>query len=338
MPCPYPNSHDFDTMNGYFMKSIIVRSLISLGFIALLFYFMREQTPKVLEVLKQVNRPILIGSVLVFLSTVWILGCRLQLIFEVKGAPITLGDAANLTLVGYFFNNFLPTSVGGDIVKAMCAARVTKDAVKSVTGVLMDRIFGLFVFILIPSITLLFYMKRIGNPLVPAIVYSLLAFSGLCFFLIFNRGLARRFSFIEEFLDRFGIGQKIRQVYDGLHDFRYHKKTVAGAMALSVVGQSISIVVLYAMALALGAHAPLIYFFLLVPVVHLVSMLPSLGGLGIREGAYVTFLSPYIGKEYAFALGILWLGLLFLLSILGGIIYLVRQDYHIRLKEAVAPV
>jgi uncharacterized membrane protein YbhN (UPF0104 family) len=108
-------------------------------------------------------------------------------------------------------------------------------------------------------------------------------------------------------------------------------------MGLSVVGQSASILVLYAMSLALGAHAPLMYFFLLVPVVHLVSMLPSLNGLGIREGAYVYFLGPYIGKEYALALGILWLGLLFLLSLLGGVVYLLRQDYHVRFKEAVMP-
>src|SRR6185503_17234534 len=109
-------------------------------------------------------------------------------------------------------------------------------------------------------------------------------------------------------------GDRIKKVYDGLHAFRFHKPTIAAAMGLSVVGQSVSVFVLYAMALALGAHAAIAYFFLLVPVVHLVSMLPSLNGLGIREGAYVYFLSPYIGKEYAAALSILWLGLLLLLS------------------------
>ena len=319
------------------MKSILFRSLISLGFIALLFYFMRDETPKVLAVLRQVRFPVLIVAILIFFSTVWILGRRLQLIFEAKGVPIALLDAVNLTLVGYFFNNFLPTSVGGDIVKAMCAARITKNTAKSVISVLMDRIFGLFVFILIPSITLVFFMKQIGNPMVPVIVYSLLAFSFISFFLIFNRGIARHFSVIEKFLSRFKLADKARQLYDGLHDFRYQKKVVAGSMLLSVAGQSIGIVVSYVMVLALGAHAPIIYFFLLVPVVHLVSMLPSLGGLGIRESAYVTFLSPYIGKEYAFALGILWLGVLFFLSILGGMIYLVRQDYHIRWNLTAAP-
>jgi len=266
------------------------------------------------------------------------MACRLQLIFEVKELPLSLMEAVQLTMVGFFFNNFLPTSVGGDIVKALCAARVTKNTVKSVTGVLMDRIFGLFTFIVIPSLTLLFFIKKIDNPLVPVMVYSLLVLSAFCFFLIFSRVVARRFRFVETFLSRFGIGKKAREIYNNLHEFKDHKRAVFGALALSVAGQSVNIFVLYAMALALGSHAPLIYFFLLVPVVHLVSMLPSLNGLGIREGAYIYFLGPYIGKEYAAALGILWLGLLFLLSIIGGIIYFVRQDYHIRFKEAAVPV
>ena len=147
--------------------------------------------------------------------------------------------------------------------------------------------------------------------------------------------LARKLSFIQDFLDRFGIGRKIREVYEGLHDFKNHKKAILLALLLSVVGQSIGILVLYLMAVALGTKTSPVYFFLLVPVVHLVSMLPSLNGLGIREGAYIYFLKPYVGKEVAAALGILWLGLLFLLSVIGGVIYLIRHDYHIRFKEVI---
>ena len=105
---------------------------------------------------------------------------------------------------------------------------------------------------------------------------------------------------------------------------------MAQAMLLSILGQSVGIVVLYMLAAALGARVNIIYFFLLVPVVHLISMLPSVNGLGIREGGYIYFLGPYIGKENAAALGLLWLGLLFLASLIGGLIYFVRQDYHVK--------
>ena len=57
---------------------------------------------------------------------------------------------------------------------------------------------------------------------------------------------------------------------------------------------------------------------------------------GLMRALYEAGLGPVIGREFAVALGILWLGLLFLLSVLGGLIYLIRHDYHVRFKEAVA--
>jgi len=321
--------------NERFMKKILFRGAISAAFLVLLVSLVRDDIPLIAQVLKKAHRGMMAVSVLVFFLAVGVMARRLVLMFAVKGIPLSLGEACQLTLVGYFFNNFLPTSVGGDIVKAMCAARITKNTVKSVTGVLMDRIFGLFTFILIPSLTLVFFIKQIDNPMVPIVVYTLLGLSGVSFFLIFNRAAARNFRFLQDFLDRFGLGRKIREVYEGLHDFKNHTKAVFFAMALSAVGQSVSIFVLYLMGIALGLKISALYFFLLVPVVHLVSMLPSLNGLGIREGAFVYFLTPYTGKEYAAALGILWLGLLIFLSVVGGAIYLIRHDYHIRFKEAV---
>jgi hypothetical protein len=267
-------------------------------------------------------------------STAFILSKRLQLIFEAEDVKLKIFDALNLTFIGYFFNNFLPTSVGGDIVKVLCASRITKKPVKCVTSVLLDRIFGLFTFVLIPSVTLLFYSKQIGNPAVPLLTYSLLLFSLTFFILLFNRGLARKFRFIEPVLKFIKMHEKIKQVYDGMNNFRNHKAVVAEALLLSLIGQSINILVIYFMALALGSNANVTYFYLLVPVVHLLSMLPSLGGLGIRELGYVGFLGPIMGKEAAIALGFLWLLQLLLMSLAGGIIYLLRPDYHVRFKEA----
>lgn len=321
------------------MRKNILRILISLFFIGLLFFMVREDIPQVIQVLKNINRRYLAFAVTIFLFTVFVLAWRLQMIFEAEEIPIKFFDASNLTFVGYFFNNFLPTSVGGDIVKAMCAARVTKEPVKSLTSVLMDRIFGLFTFIMIPSISLLFFLKEVQDIRVPVVIYSFLAFSIFFSFLLFNRDIARRFQFVERLLDYMKLGSKARKIYDGLHKFKDHKILIVKAMLLSLIGQSVNILVLYILAVALGVRpsfANAVYFFLLVPVVHLISMMPSLNGLGVREWAYIQFLSPHIGKEYAFAIGILWFALLLLLSVIGGVIYLLRHDYHVQFKEAAA--
>ena len=317
------------------MAKSFLRVLVSLGFVGLLVYFVRDDIPTILNTLKNVNRPLFFLAVAIFFSTVLILAKRLQLIFAAEDVKISLGATCNLTFIGYFFNNFLPTSVGGDIVKAMCASRITGQPVKSVTSVLMDRIFGLFTFILIPSVSLFFVSEM--NPKVRIVVYSFLAFSIFCFFLLFNRSLARRFHFIEKLLNRIRLGTKVRRIYDGLHNFRNHRGVIVRAMGLSILGQSVSLFVIYLMGVALGApRESLPYFFLLIPVVHLISMLPSLNGLGIREVAYVYFLKNHIGTEKAAAVGILWLAILIFLSLIGGLIYLFRHEYNIQFKKAVS--
>src|SRR3989338_10199369 len=169
------------------MKKILLRGAISFLFLGLLFFLMREDIPEITQALKNVDKGLFVIAALIFLSTAFVLARRLELIFAAEDARISFLDASNLTFIGYFFNNFLPTSVGGDIVKAMCAARVTGEPVKSVTSVLMDRIFGLFTFIMIPSVSLLFFLKEIQNPAVPLLIYSFLAFSIFLFFLLFNR-------------------------------------------------------------------------------------------------------------------------------------------------------
>ena len=315
------------------MKKILLRMLISLVFLGLLFYIVKDDIPSILNILQNVNRGLFITAVGIFFGTVLLLALRLQIIFRAEQIPIKFSEASSLTFIGYFFNNFLPTSVGGDIVKAMCASRTTGEPVKSLASVLMDRIFGLFTFIMIPSISLLFFLKELPNPIVPIIVYVLLALSVSFFMLLYNRKIARKFRFIEALLNRVRLGSKVRKIYDRLHEFRNQRIVIFQALGLSILSQVVGIFVIYLMVIALGVKSNILYFYLIVPVVHLISMLPSLNGLGIREGAYVYFLSPYIGKEYAAAAGIMWLALLLLMSLVGGIVYLIRQDYHIRFKE-----
>ena len=315
------------------MRKILSRALVSAAFIALLFYLMRNNIPEIVGAIRNANHGLIALAVSIFVASTLIFAKRLQLIFRAENIQVPIHELLSLSFIGYFFNNFLPTSVGGDIVKTLCAARLTKEPMKSVTTILMDRIFGLFTFVVIPSVSLLFFLKQIGRPRVVLIVYSFFAASLFCFALIFNRNLARKFGFVETLLKRVGLDKKAKRVYDGLHDFKNRKLLIFNAMALSVVGQLIGLWIIYLMGMALGAKTAMIYFFLLVPVIQLMSMVPSLGGLGPREVAYVTLLGPYIGKETAAALGIVWLGQLLIMSLIGGIIYLLRPDYHIRLRE-----
>ena len=62
-------------------------------------------------------------------------------------------------------------------------------------------------------------------------------------------------------------------------------------------------------------------FFILVPLIAVTTMVPSIGGLGIREGMYVYFFKNIIGKDGAGALSLIMLVLVIAMALTGGIIY-----------------
>ncbi len=75
---------------------------------------------------------------------------------------------------------------------------------------------------------------------------------------------------------------------------------------------------------------PLLKLFLLIPLVWVISMLPSLNGLGVREGAFVYFLKPDIDADRAFAISLLWLGIILVYSLVGGVLHMI---YPVKVKS-----
>ena len=113
---------------------------------------MRKDAGNIAASLAGVNFSIIgICAVLVVVN-VSLQGYRLKIIFLGEDIDITLRRSLELTFVGYFFNNFMPTAVGGDIVKAHYAGVSSGKRVESYASVFMDRMIGLYTFITVAAI------------------------------------------------------------------------------------------------------------------------------------------------------------------------------------------
>ena len=77
----------------------------------------------------------------------------------------------------------------------------------------------------------------------------------------------------------------------------------------------------------------LLYTYFAMAIIAIVSMLPSIGGLGVRASGFVLLFAPVTGKEVALALGILWLGGLVVLAIIGGLVYALTDRHKIKLAD-----
>lgn len=305
---------------------------VSAFFIGLLFYLMRGEIPLIIQTLAAVRLDYVAAGIALFCVSSLMLAKRLSMIFGVQETSISYPQAVNMTFIGYLFNNFLPTAVGGDIVKAYCGYRITGEKLQSVTAVLMDRIFGLTMFVLIPCVTVLFIIQGLERT-IPITLYSVLILALGVLIILFNRRVAQKFGFVVDLLNKFKLGDKLVMLYDGMHHFKSHKKMIAEVSLISLGAQVLGICSVYLFIRALSADIDFIYVLLLTPVVHLISMVPSINGLGVREAGFVYFFKGTLGVHNASALAILYLFLLFFLSLVGAAIYVCRRDYHFRLKE-----
>jgi uncharacterized protein (TIRG00374 family) len=92
----------------------------------------------------------LLGALLALVAAVLLTFVRWYFLVRAQGLPFRVTDALRLGLVGFFFNNFLPSSVGGDVIKAAFLAREQSRRTVAVATVIMDRVialWGLFWFV-----------------------------------------------------------------------------------------------------------------------------------------------------------------------------------------------
>ena len=89
-----------------------------------------------------------------------------------------------------------------------------------------------------------------------------------------------------------------------VHDYSGRVNVIFGAVGFAILAQVMYFVAVYTVSKSLHLEISMAMVFLMMPLVTIVSMLPSIGGLGLREGAIVAFFGPAVGSENAFAVGI----------------------------------
>jgi len=252
------------------------------------------------------------------------LACRLKVVFHGENIHVSFLSAVQLTLMGYFFNNFMPTAVGGDLVKAHLVAsdNASDSRVRSYASVMMDRLIGLYSFLIVAGAALLVDKGRFRMQSVKQIVFTLLLIGVVIFITVTNKKVAVLMENIFMRIKLGKLGEKLDSIYKIVHDYRNRMDVVIKALVISMVSQSVYFITIYTFFLALGSDISLGNIFLVMPVVTFISMIPSIGGLGVREGAIVAFFSPLTAKDTAFAVSILLLFGLFFISMIGGAVYL----------------
>jgi hypothetical protein len=284
--------------------------------------------------------PRALGASLVCVLLTILLGvARWRLVLEVQGLHLSWRRATEISFVAQFFNSFLLGSTGGDVVKALYAARETHHKkAEAVVTVFVDRLLGLWAMLLfavvmmVPNAALLQRHRQLGAPAL-LIVLMLAGASGVLG-VAFWGGVSKRFPRARHWLRRFPKGELLERSLDSCRHFGKSKGFVLKTLGLSVLINLASVLQMMALSNGLGAPVLPLSWMVIVPMIFCIAALPiTPSGLGVRENLFVLMLTvPEIGvpKTTALSLSLLaYAGSLFW-SLAGGIVYLsLKKKEHL---------
>lgn len=229
----------------------------------------------------------------------------------------------SIYFVGMFFNNFLPTMVGGDIVKGYYLYKYSRKGDVAIASIFMDRYSGFAALMVITALTLIpGYSLIAGTPL-PGFFALLLGGFVVMSLILWVGPLHSGAMKLANKVHFYGINKKIYTLYRVLMSYKRRGDILVKAFVCSLIVQCGVMIGYYVLGRGLGLELPLAYYFLFIPLTTVIAMLPiSLSGLGIREGAFV-FLFTMAGatKEQALTLSLLWFAVGVIVSLIGGVEY-----------------
>jgi len=275
------------------------------------------------------SRPYLFAILLAFAGIV-IRSYRWQILLQAVGVQLPFGRVVYLYFVGAFFNTFLPTGFGGDVVRVLEIGDNASS--QQATGtVLIDRLTGFVGLFLLALVALPFAYNLL--PPATTLLITLAAVGVVTGSVLLVEGRILRWvtQYFPRALSLAGDAW-LGKTYAVITSCGW--RAILGALGMSVV-YNLSLIwasVLVSQALALDISVWT--WLLFTPVGAASLLLPSISGIGVRESVFVTlFRQINIGEAQAVTFSLAWLSLDLAAGLLGGVIYLVGGMAGVLKKE-----
>ncbi|MCP2605153.1 flippase-like domain-containing protein [Candidatus Aminicenantes bacterium AH-873-B07] len=252
---------------------------------------------------------------------------RWQVLMNAQEIEVPFRFLTQSYLVGAFFNQFLPTRFGGDMVRIYNGSRYTDSLLKSSAIILTERANGILILLLFAFLASIFRLELTEEN--PVIWISLLiGFSGMAFLLFLLS------PFITKLINKIkgkGFLRKIKEKIiffrDSILIYKKRKKELMEVTFLSILLQINVIVHYYFIGRALKIDIPFLDYFIIMPVVLLLISIPiTISGWGVREGALIGIFQFYsYSPDFAVSFSLIDVAFNLIIGIIGGIVYWLRK-------------
>lgn len=297
----------------------------------LLYWILKDVSFKdILAAVNRSNKLLLIFSFSLHTVGLYISAQRWRVLLKGQNISVDVFHLIKSYLVAIFFNHFLPSTVGGDAMRAYDSYKLGKNKANALAVVFIDRFLGLFALVTFSFTAVFFTEKLVARmPYMNLWVsFVFLCASALLINILFPSKTiiqwAIRFPIIRNIPK---VKSVIEKVGDSFLHFKGRRLIILKGLLLSIALQMNVVVYYFLLSTAMGFQISFYYFFLIVPFSLLIMMLPiSLNGIGLRENAFFFFFAAF-GISKADTIAFVWieLGMVLVYGICGGIIYALRK-------------
>jgi glycosyltransferase 2 family protein len=311
-------------------RPIVLLLKIGVSLVLLLYLFRNTDLEALMARIRQGDLLLLALAVFLYVGMIMLSTWRWRTLISAQGYDASLRELSASYLVATFFNNFLPSNIGGDLIRVQDSSRLTGSKTTSLAIIAVDRILGFAALYALAGAAFLLggaAVRHLAGARVVLLGLSLLF--GMLALLYFREGTAR------SLLARSGLArivwlrERFEVVQEAVHEYRRNLPAILTAFGASLLLQTLFIYYYFAIARSLRIPLTLTACFLMVPLCTLVQTIPvSFNGWGIRESVFVLYFSQVgLAKDSALAFSLLGAGLVVLLSLSGAVVWTSRGRY-----------
>lgn len=321
----------------------LLKITISLGLIVYLLFIKVDISQVIESVLQAKVGYLLLALALYFVAIA--VGCyKWKLLLSAQEIHLPYRRLLSFTFEGLFFGNILFPLIAGDLVRGYDLARDIERTADAAVSVLIDKLVGLSAFITAAAIMSAYALWGMGrtdlSPLALTVFLAFLAFVAL-FACMLSRRLRGFFEKVFELPLFSRLAPISRELSVAFQAYRNHPGTLVKAFLISSGVLLITNFVNWTIVQATGAGIPLLYIFLFNPMIAFAPILiPSIGGLGVNQGAFDLFYVTLGGtstSELTLTFSLIMQFNIYISSLPGGILWMRKRRPTAAQKEPAEP-
>ena len=306
---------------------IALKIMISIGLI--IWLLSRADLSQIWLTIQNAHAGFLLLAFLLFFIGYFLAAKRWQMLLGALGVPARWLMLVQSFTIAIFFNNFLPSTIGGDAYRMYDSYTLGAGKARAITVIFIDRVLGLSALLILAFVASIIagdiareiplLRLFLGGALIGLIILAWIIFGhGGKFLLKISMGDNRLIRIIHKIINK---------VYSGFHLFQGRADVMLKAIGLSLFLQINVVIHSLIIAHALNIQIPIIAMFIIIPLAYLIMIAPiSINGIGLRESVFVFFFGLYgVPQEQALAFAFISFGMILTQGVIGGIVFMLRR-------------